>query len=83
MNINSTPPSSRIIVDRYALPSGADPNACNTADQTWCGGTWNTIRENLDYVQDQGFTASACPASHSPIQRLTCMATPPKSGSVP
>jgi len=22
-----------------------------------CGGTWNTIRENLDYVQNAGFTA--------------------------
>ena len=50
----------RIITDRYALPKGADLNACDPKDQTWCGGTWNTIRENLDYVQDQGFTASAC-----------------------
>jgi glycosidase len=22
-----------------------------------CGGTWNTIRENLDYIQNAGFTA--------------------------
>lgn len=50
---------ARIITDRYALPDGADTNACNTTAQTWCGGTWNTIRENLDYVQDMGFTASA------------------------
>ncbi|KAI0698482.1 alpha-amylase [Cytidiella melzeri] len=47
----------QIITDRYALPQGADPNACNPADQTWCGGTWNTIRENLDYIQNAGFTA--------------------------
>ncbi|EIM82537.1 glycoside hydrolase family 13 protein [Stereum hirsutum FP-91666 SS1] len=47
----------QIITDRYALPAGADTNACNTTDQTWCGGTWNTIRENLDYVQNMGFTA--------------------------
>jgi len=36
---------------------GADPSSCNPAKQTWCGGTWNTIRENLDYVQNAGFTA--------------------------
>ncbi|KDQ60585.1 glycoside hydrolase family 13 protein [Jaapia argillacea MUCL 33604] len=47
----------QIITDRYALPEGADPTACNTADQTWCGGTWNTIRSNLDYIQNAGFTA--------------------------
>ena len=23
-----------------------------------CGGTWNTVRENLDYIQNAGFTAS-------------------------
>jgi len=22
-----------------------------------CGGTWNSIRENLDYIQNAGFTA--------------------------
>lgn len=47
----------QIITDRYALPSGANTNACDPGQQTWCGGTWNTIRENLDYIQDAGFTA--------------------------
>lgn len=47
----------QVIVDRYALPQGADPTKCDTADRTWCGGTWNTLRENLDYIQDAGFTA--------------------------
>ena len=46
-----------MIIDRYALPDGADPNACDPGDQTWCGGTWNTLRANLDYIQDAGFTA--------------------------
>ncbi|CAL1703970.1 unnamed protein product [Somion occarium] len=47
----------QIITDRFALPEGADPTQCNPGDQTFCGGTWNTIRENLDYVQNAGFTA--------------------------
>jgi hypothetical protein len=48
----------RVITDRYALPNGADPNACNVTEQTWCGGTWRTIKDNLDYIQNAGFTAS-------------------------
>ncbi|KAI0005872.1 glycoside hydrolase family 13 protein [Russula compacta] len=47
----------QIITDRYALPQGADVNACNVTEQTWCGGTWRTIMDNLDYIQNAGFTA--------------------------
>ncbi|EMD38673.1 glycoside hydrolase family 13 protein [Gelatoporia subvermispora B] len=47
----------QVIVDRYALPSGASTTSCDPGDQTWCGGTWNTIRENLDYIENAGFTA--------------------------
>ncbi|KAH7927724.1 glycoside hydrolase family 13 protein [Leucogyrophana mollusca] len=47
----------QVIVDRYALPVGADPNGCPPGSRTWCGGTWDTIRENLDYIQNAGFTA--------------------------
>ncbi|KAF5373004.1 hypothetical protein D9758_001764 [Tetrapyrgos nigripes] len=47
----------QIITDRFALPAGAPTDKCDVDAQTWCGGTWNTIRENLDYVQNMGFTA--------------------------
>ncbi|PCH38712.1 glycoside hydrolase family 13 protein [Wolfiporia cocos MD-104 SS10] len=47
----------QIITDRYALPPGADLHSCNPGNQTWCGGTWKTVRENLDYIQNAGFTA--------------------------
>jgi hypothetical protein len=55
LSLNSVP---RIITDRYALPHGADANACNVSARTWCGGTWRTIQDNLDYIQGAGFTAS-------------------------
>jgi alpha-amylase len=55
VSLNSVP---RVITDRYALPKGADVNACNVTAQTWCGGTWRTIQDNLDYIQGAGFTAS-------------------------
>ncbi|KAJ7184194.1 alpha-amylase [Mycena filopes] len=47
----------QIITDRFALEPGAVVSECNLADQTWCGGTWNAIRANLDYIQRAGFTA--------------------------
>lgn len=47
----------QLITDRFALPDGADRNACDPGQQTFCGGNWNTIRENLDYIQNAGFTA--------------------------
>jgi len=47
----------QLITDRYALPSGANVNACNVSEATWCGGTWGTITNNLDYIQHAGFTA--------------------------
>ncbi|RPD65845.1 alpha-amylase [Lentinus tigrinus ALCF2SS1-7] len=47
----------QILTDRFALPKGADLNACDPGKQTFCGGTWNTIRDNLDYIQNAGFTA--------------------------
>ncbi|KZT61240.1 glycoside hydrolase family 13 protein [Calocera cornea HHB12733] len=54
----------QIITDRFALPDPSTPNLltvpnedCNPADQTWCGGTWQSIIANLDYIQGMGFTA--------------------------
>nr|VWO98713.1 N/A [Ganoderma boninense] len=47
----------QIITDRYALPKGSDLTKCNPADQSFCGGTWSTIKDNLDYIQNAGFTA--------------------------
>jgi len=49
----------QIITDRFALPKDTTipANSCDPNAQTWCGGTWNSIRENLDYVQDMGFSA--------------------------
>lgn len=47
----------QLITDRFALADGANLDACNPGDQDYCGGTWNTIRNKLDYIQNAGFTA--------------------------
>lgn len=47
----------QVLTDRFALTSGSTTQACNTADQVYCGGTWQGIINKLDYIQDMGFTA--------------------------
>jgi len=47
----------QLITDRFALSAGASTTQCDSAARTWCGGTWNSTLENLDYVQNAGFTA--------------------------
>ncbi|CAE6465811.1 unnamed protein product [Rhizoctonia solani] len=49
----------QIITDRFALPKGSNLplDACDPMKQRYCGGTWNSIRQNLDYIQHMGFTA--------------------------
>ncbi|KZT44175.1 glycoside hydrolase family 13 protein [Sistotremastrum suecicum HHB10207 ss-3] len=47
----------QVVTDRYALPPNAPNSTCDPGQQTWCGGTWNSITANLDYIQNAGFTA--------------------------
>ena len=50
---------NRLITDRFALPenSAAPLDACDPMKQRYCGGTWQSIKANLDYIQHMGFTA--------------------------
>ncbi|KAI1790754.1 alpha-amylase [Ganoderma leucocontextum] len=74
----------QVITDRYALPKGSDLTKCDPAQQSFCGGTWSTIKDNLDYIQNAGFTASAhtsvFPAStasnHFPLSPLLVWISP-------
>ena len=45
----------QVVTDRYALPNGSTTAPCNL--NNYCGGTWNAIIDNLDYIQNMGFTA--------------------------
>jgi alpha-amylase len=47
----------QVLTDRFARTDGSTTAACNTADQTYCGGTWRGIINKLDYIQGMGFTA--------------------------
>jgi hypothetical protein len=48
------PAFDRVITDRFALPQAnppLPPDQCNVTAHTWCGGTWASIEQNLDYIQ--------------------------------
>nr|QBS32936.1 alpha-amylase [Monascus ruber] len=44
----------QIITDRYARPDGTS-GTCDP--MKYCGGSWKALADNLDYIQDMGFTA--------------------------
>lgn len=46
----------QVLTDRFALPDGDSNAACSDLG-TFCGGTWTGIKNQLDYIQNMGFTA--------------------------
>ncbi|KAJ8068974.1 hypothetical protein OCU04_002654 [Sclerotinia nivalis] len=47
----------QIITDRFARTDGSTTFACNNTAELYCGGTFQGIINQLDYIQDMGFTA--------------------------
>lgn len=68
----------QIITDRFALPAGSTTpsNACDTMKQRYCGGTWLSIKDNLDYVQHMGFTAIWISPVNKNIEGVTAYGEP-------
>jgi alpha-amylase len=47
----------QVVTDRFARTDLSTTASCNTADQVYCGGTWQGLISKLDYIQGMGFTA--------------------------
>ncbi|TVY38919.1 Alpha-amylase A type [Lachnellula occidentalis] len=47
----------QVMTDRFARTDGSTTAACNTADDKYCGGSWQGIINKLDYIQGMGFSA--------------------------
>lgn len=47
----------QVVTDRFALTNGSTTLACDTSLGLYCGGTWQGIINQLDYIQGMGFDA--------------------------
>ncbi|KAL4953703.1 glycoside hydrolase superfamily [Aspergillus filifer] len=45
----------QVMTDRFARPAGSADGSCDL--YKYCGGSWSEIIDELDYIQDLGFTA--------------------------
>ncbi|KKK25536.1 hypothetical protein P175DRAFT_0505923 [Aspergillus ochraceoroseus IBT 24754] len=46
-----------LLTDRFARTDNSTTAACDTSDRVYCGGSWQGIINQLDYIQGMGFTA--------------------------
>ncbi|PKX92761.1 alpha-amylase [Aspergillus novofumigatus IBT 16806] len=46
-----------LLTDRFARTDGSTTASCDTTARKYCGGTWQGIIKQLDYIQGMGFTA--------------------------
>ncbi|KZP19633.1 glycoside hydrolase family 13 protein [Athelia psychrophila] len=47
----------QLLTDRFARTDGSTTAACDPATAGYCGGTWQGIIDQLDYIQGMGFDA--------------------------
>lgn len=59
----------QLLTDRYARTNGSQAACSDLGD--YCGGSWQGIINNLDYIQDMGFTAIWISPITENIQGLT------------
>ncbi|EFX05166.1 O-glycosyl hydrolase [Grosmannia clavigera kw1407] len=46
-----------LLTDRFARTDNSTTAACDTSKRAYCGGSWQGIINQLDYIQGMGFTA--------------------------
>jgi hypothetical protein len=47
----------QVVTDRYALTNNSISAPCDPSMSVYCGGSWEGIINNLDYIQNMGFDA--------------------------
>ncbi|KAI9740980.1 MAG: hypothetical protein M1834_002691 [Cirrosporium novae-zelandiae] len=47
----------QVFTDRFAQTDGSTTAKCDLAASSYCGGTWQGVINQLDYIQDMGFDA--------------------------
>lgn len=46
----------QLVTDRFAVPDNSNP-PCNASARQYCGGSWQGVINQLDYIQGMGFDA--------------------------
>lgn len=46
-----------LLTDRFARSDNSTTAACDTSQREYCGGSWQGVINQLDYIQGMGFTA--------------------------
>ncbi|KAG9124675.1 hypothetical protein FRC07_010661 [Ceratobasidium sp. 392] len=64
--------------NRFALPEASNLplDACDPMKARYCGGTWQSIKANLDYIQRMGFTAIWISPVNKNIEGVTAYGEP-------
>lgn len=47
----------QVLTDRFARTDASTTAECNTVDRAFCGGSWQGLTNQLDYIQGMGFDA--------------------------
>ena len=47
----------QVVTDRFARTDGSTTAPCDPAEGEYCGGTWQGLVKQLDYIQGMGFSA--------------------------
>lgn len=50
-------PIYQVLTDRFARSDDSTTAVCDVGDANYCGGSWNGIVNQLDYIQGMGFEA--------------------------
>ncbi|KAL4994851.1 glycoside hydrolase superfamily [Aspergillus recurvatus] len=64
-----------LLTDRFARTDGSTTAACDLAQRRYCGGSWQGIINQLDYIQDMGFTAIWITPITEQIPEVTAVGT--------
>ncbi|KAL4736807.1 glycoside hydrolase superfamily [Aspergillus similis] len=64
-----------LLTDRFARTDGSTTAPCDLAQRRYCGGSWQGIINQLDYIQDMGFTAIWITPITEQIPEVTAVGT--------
>jgi hypothetical protein len=63
----------QVLTERFSLSDGSTTAACVTGNRHYCGGTYQGIIKQLDYIKGMGFTAVGTKGPNEPSSAIVLM----------